>query len=163
MNRFLILILIIFTQCDTKWESKYSDLHNKQLEFSFINESDKFELDSGKKIIINVVTASCISCVEELQYWEKFIEQHDLKEKVNLLFVAQGKRTFYFNKKIYLNSDFTIPIIYDPDSSFIKNNQMELLFSEHTVVSDSSGSILYLGSPILYPSKKKSFLQILSQ
>ena len=162
------VFLIAFIGCENKsaWDKKYPSLVNKKIRYTdnlvpYNTEDLEFISKSGNKTLINVVTASCSPCVGELIYWEDIVDNY-IDQDVNLVFIAQGKTDYYFEKSVLEKYKLDIPIFLDEDSSFVKTNELLPALYERTMVLNEDEEIVFIGSPYYDPSKFSAFLQIIN-
>lgn len=165
MRLFIIILCICFMSCNSKEEKEYKEyvkrMYNKKLIFPenieikqldrfdsvYIKHPDKFIKDSVYRIT-TFIYGNCHACVEELNKWQKIIQEFS-QEQVRILFFiyAEIYPTFeIMNEKIV---KFKYPIIYDPKNHYVKKNKIPDNKLLNTFLIDRTGKIILIGNPIV--------------
>lgn len=151
--------------CISREEKEYKKyvrlMYNKKLKFPenieikqlnsfdslYIKQPSKFINDSVYRIT-TFIYGNCYACVEELNKWQKIVEEFSHKQVRFLFFIyAEIYPTFeMMNEKI---SKLKYPIIYDPENYYIKTNKIPDNKLLNTFLIDKEGKIILIGNPIV--------------
>lgn len=173
---FLLLLSLLLFSCQESQETKISRLVKEwegkeiiipsECSFSDIsgNECSSPSLNAPFKIVYYVDSLGCMSCKLRLEEWKKFIKEADS--------ISEGKISyfFYFHPKqkdltelgdILKSHAFDIPVCIDTLDVFNASNLFPENDSFHTFLLDESNHVSVIGNPILSPSIKDLYLQVI--
>lgn len=154
---YLTVLCTIFLGCSNKknenlenYLASYDGVVGKQLKYnpsSFINFNKHYNYNKiYPNSILMIVNTECTSCIEKFKAWQEYKKQGNFNN-LDIVFVAQGKVTEYFDYNVNKINNFDFKIYVDTTSSFIDSNGI-LLHSNSTFLLDRNNQIVMIGDPI---------------
>ena len=122
-------------------------------------------LDAPFKIVYYVDSVGCLSCKLNLRKWKSFMQEVDSlsEDKVSFFFYFHPKK----NDQAALNNElkgnnFEIPVCIDKGDLFCRQNQLPETESFHAFLLDEQNKVSVIGNPILNPSVRELYFQVLT-
>lgn len=174
---FPLLLTLLLLSCQESRETKISRLvkewEGKEIVFpedcSFsIHGKEQCAspaLDSPYKIVYYVDSLGCMSCKLKLEKWKRFMQEVDslASDKVSSFFYFHPKAKDLKELGLILKSrGFDYPVCVDKADRFNASNLLPENDSFHVFLLDKQNKIKVIGNPILSPSIKKLYLQVIT-
>lgn len=173
MNKFFILLLLIvvylFSSCrkDIQQESlrEGRSLLSKKISFSNIYclESDTTAnalFDNQYKIIIYLDSVFCTPCAfDDITIWRSYIKiLNELNTKIILICNHPNSQTV---RSYMEEAQINLPILFDRNETFKKQNNLPKEQKFQTFVVDSSRTVIWVGSPVYNKESWKAFCKMM--
>lgn len=174
---FPFLLSLLLFSCQESQETKISRLvkewEGKEILFpeecSFSihgkEECASPALDSPYKIVYYVDSLGCMSCKLKLEEWKSFMQEVDslASDKVSSFFYFHPKAKDLKELGLILKSrGFDYPVCVDKADRFNASNLLPVNDSFHVFLLDQHNRIRVIGNPILSPSIKELYLQVIT-
>lgn len=149
-----------------EWEGK-EIFFPEECSFSDINGNpcEAPALDAPFKIVYYVDSLGCMSCKLKLEEWKAFIQEMDSisEGRVSPFFYFHPKRTDLKELGFIIKSrDFSYPFCVDTLDLFNTKNQFPENDSFHAFLLYESNRVAVIGNPVLNPSIKDLYLQVIT-
>ena len=177
-GRIIVFLLgLLMFSCQESQETKISRLvkewEGKEIVFpedcSFSiygkEECASPALDSPYKIVYYVDSLGCMSCKLKLEEWKSFMQEVDslASDKVSSFFYFHPKAKELKELCLILKSrGFDYPVCVDKADRFNASNLLPENDSFHVFLLDKQNKIKVIGNPILSPSIKELYLQVIT-
>ncbi|MCQ2238974.1 MAG: DUF1573 domain-containing protein [Bacteroidaceae bacterium] len=173
---YLVSFLLLFS-CQESEENKLSrfvkEWEGKEIVFpqdcSFSGldgkECPSPPLDTPFKIVYYVDSLGCMSCKLKLEEWKRFIHEVDSlsDEKVSSFFYFHPKENDLKEVEILMKSNaFDYPVCIDRADRFNAANRFPENDSFHVFLLDEQNKVRVIGNPVLNPTLKELYLQVIT-
>lgn len=173
MVKYIIVIIIIvfLTYCQSIKDKslQYPNLKDRKIVLiDTLPHINKSELNGQIYInnikVITLLRSGCRACIKEMDNWRQLIQKKEMLQdnSIKFIFIANGNPSYSWNYQIK-KEKLNFPIFLDQTEMFITFNKLEELINENTIVLNRNNEIIFIGSPILKPRLKKSFLRCLKE
>ncbi len=162
MRKYIGLIVLIFYSCISTTNDK-ATLVDKTAVFpedleviygkfdkEIINTSD------NKPLILIYINGNCYDCINELNSWEKYMQNEKFGGNLNFIFFTDVFDEKSFIKIVSENTIFKHPIYRDKSESFWKLNNIPIL-KKSKVYIILKKRIVYEGNPFSNEGDTKAF------
>lgn len=140
-------------------KSRIIDFSSADLEALNTDEKVEYVAQNSATIVLIVLKGKCESCHLELNEWQAMIHENKWEDQAQFLVVIEEGISYLLEHEIESQSKFSIPIYHDKEGNFITNNNLKPLLYERAAILNSNRTIRYVGSPLLKPHLKASFLK----
>jgi hypothetical protein len=105
-----------------------------------------FDYPKRKLTVLKYLTSSCSICLLELADWKNFIQENDLLESIDVIFVVGGDSKLDIDF-IFHQSNYNPVYFYDVGYDFLDTNQISANRSYQTLLINKLGEVIYIGNP----------------
>lgn len=121
----------------------------------------KDHLSKHDQNIIVVLKSDCMNCILELDRWRQWVEANELVRSSAISIIIVNPITYLLEAEIIDKHSYPFPIYVDPNSDFMKVNNLTLLEAERLLIIDRDNRIVFLGSPLSFPELHNSFMRFI--